>query len=150
MHIEDIHIEIIGIQLHFLEHHLEGGGHTVADVHHLIRLRPQGLLDKAQQLLLVHARRRVDVSVHFPDGDVDVMVKSFLHLSLSLSTATICSVASSPLACLLRAHPSIRKNAYAHPACEGLMALIYFMTCPSTFFCITYSRMAFLDRYLRV
>lgn len=74
MHIQNIDIKIVSVQLHVLKHHLEGDGLSIFDVHHLIRLRPQGFLDEAEEMLLVHARRRVDVGVDFSGGYREVII----------------------------------------------------------------------------
>lgn len=65
MDIQNIHIEVVGFQLHIFEYSFERHGDAVVQGHHLIRLRPQRALDVAQQMFLIHAGSCVDVSVHF-------------------------------------------------------------------------------------
>lgn len=66
MNIKYVHIQVVGVELHLLEHALERDGHAVAQRHHLLRAPAEGALDEAQQVFLVHAGGGVDVGVHFP------------------------------------------------------------------------------------
>lgn len=64
VHVQHVHREVVGREV-------EGGKHlsqahllTIFAAHYLIRVILDGLLDETQQMLLVHAGRSVDVSVH--------------------------------------------------------------------------------------
>ena len=66
VYVEHVYGEVVGRQIHGLEDLLEGHGLVLAprDAHLRLRLGLEGLLDEAQQMLLVHARGGVDVSVN--------------------------------------------------------------------------------------
>lgn len=66
VYVQYVHVEVVGVQLHALEDGLQGHGHAALQSHHLQRVGAKSALDKAQQVLLVHAGRGVDVGVHFP------------------------------------------------------------------------------------
>ena len=65
VHIKRVDGEIVRRHLERCEDLEQREQFTVALAHLLLRTRAQLLLDEAQQLLLVHARAVVDVSVHF-------------------------------------------------------------------------------------
>lgn len=69
MHIQDVDIEVVSVELHSLEESLQGDGAAVLlQSHHIIRLLPERALDETQQVLLVHGGARVNVGVNFSDG----------------------------------------------------------------------------------
>lgn len=74
MHVQYIHVEVVRVELHLLEHGFERHGRALVERDHRVGLRAQRALDEAQQVLLVHAGRRVDVRVHFP---IQIVPSSF-------------------------------------------------------------------------
>lgn len=64
VHVERVHAEVIRRQVHVLEHLHERLSSSALHVHDLIRILLHRSLDEPQQMLLIHAGRRVDVSVH--------------------------------------------------------------------------------------
>lgn len=71
MHIQSVHAEVIGSEVHGLKHLLERLLLALLHVDDFIQVLLHGPLDEAQEMLLVHAGRGVDVSVHLQArGDV--------------------------------------------------------------------------------
>lgn len=65
MHVQHVDGEVVGGEVHGLEDLPQRHGVAgLVSAHARVRLRLQGLLDEAQQVLLVHARSRVDMGVH--------------------------------------------------------------------------------------
>ena len=58
--------EIVGSQVHGLEHLVEGHHLPIDLAHSNLSVRLQAFLDEPQQVLLVHAGGGVDVGVHLP------------------------------------------------------------------------------------
>lgn len=73
MDVQHVHGEVVGRQIHGLEHLGQGHWLPVRAGHHLVGIVLQGLLDEAEQVLLVHAGGGVDVGVHLA-GVVEVPV----------------------------------------------------------------------------
>ena len=67
MTVQHVNGEIIGSQVHGLEDLIESHDLAIDLAHPNIPVRLQTLLDKAQQMFLVHAGSSVDVSVDLPD-----------------------------------------------------------------------------------
>lgn len=64
VHVQSVHAQVEGRQVHALEDLLEGLASAVLDVDDLLGVLLHSSLDESQQVLLVHAGRRVDVCVH--------------------------------------------------------------------------------------
>lgn len=64
VHVQGVHAQVEGRQVHGLEHLLEGLAAATLHVHNLLGVLLHGPLDEPQQVLLVHAGGRVDVRVH--------------------------------------------------------------------------------------
>lgn len=64
VHIQGVHSEVIGVQVKGLKELLHGDLFPFQLVHDAIGVHAVGLLDEAQQVLLVHAGGGVDVGVH--------------------------------------------------------------------------------------
>lgn len=69
VHVQGVHTQVEGGQVHGLEHLLEGLAAAALYVHDLLGVLLHGSLDEAQQVLLVHAGGRVDVRVHLERRD---------------------------------------------------------------------------------
>lgn len=67
VHVQSVDAEIEGRQVHGLEHLFEGLTSAVLDVDDLPGVFLHGSLDESQQVLLIHAGRRVDVCVHLEE-----------------------------------------------------------------------------------
>ena len=68
VHVEHVDGEVVGGEVHGREDLSEGHLTTVGRLaHHLVGVCLHGLLDEAQQVLLVHAGRRVDVGVYLQE-----------------------------------------------------------------------------------
>ena len=68
MDVQRVHGEVVGVQVQPLEQLLQGHVLPVHLPHHALGVHAVRVLDEAQQVLLVHAGRRVDVGVHLPAG----------------------------------------------------------------------------------
>ena len=68
MDVQRVHGEVVGVQVQPLEQLLQGHVLPVHFPHHALGVHTVRVLDEAQQVLLVHAGRRVDVGVHLPAG----------------------------------------------------------------------------------
>ena len=84
------------MQLELLEQLLHRDFFPVKDLHHAVGVHAVGLLDEAQQVFLVHAGGRVDVSVYLPDRhgrrwrDVRHILYQFcIHCKRSASTSVV-------------------------------------------------------------
>ena len=64
MAVKHVDSEVIGSEVHGLEDLVKGHDLVVDLAHADIRVRLDALLDEAQQVLLVHAGRAVDVGVN--------------------------------------------------------------------------------------
>lgn len=64
MHVQGVHGEVVRVQVEGLEKRLHGHFLPVQLVHNAVGVHAVGLFDEAQQVLLVHAGRGVDVGVH--------------------------------------------------------------------------------------
>ena len=65
MNVQHVHGEVVGRQVHGLKDLLQGELLALLSLAHLrVRLDPQRLLDEPQQVLLIHARSRVDVCIN--------------------------------------------------------------------------------------
>lgn len=64
VHIQGVHSEVIGVQVKGIKELLHGDLLPFQLVHYTLRVHAVGLLDEAQQVLLVHAGGSVDVGVH--------------------------------------------------------------------------------------
>lgn len=64
VHIQGVHGEVIGVQVEGLEELLHGDLLAVELVHDALGVHAVRPFDEAQQVLLVHAGRGVDVGVH--------------------------------------------------------------------------------------
>ncbi|GMR32782.1 hypothetical protein PMAYCL1PPCAC_02977 [Pristionchus mayeri] len=67
VHVEHVHREIVRRYSHSLEHFLHRDGLAILLEYYRTLLRLHLLLDESQQMLLVHRRGGVDVSVHLSD-----------------------------------------------------------------------------------
>lgn len=67
VHVQSVDAEIEGRQVHALEHLFEGLTSAVLDVDDLHGVFLHCSLDESQQVLLIHAGRRVDVRVHLEE-----------------------------------------------------------------------------------
>ena len=85
MNIQNVHSQVIGCEIHRLEHLAQGHLLTGSSYNdNLLSILLQSLFDEAQQVLLIHGTRSVDVSVNFPDI-VEVTVRnSFLRSQLTV------------------------------------------------------------------
>ena len=71
MNVQHVYGEVIGCQVHGLKDLLQGELLALLGLAHLhVRLDPEGLLNEPQQMLLVHARRGVDVGVNLKYSDL--------------------------------------------------------------------------------
>lgn len=64
MHVQSVHAQVEGRQVHALKYLLEGLTLAVLDVDDLLGVFLHRSLDESQQVLLIHAGRRVYVCVH--------------------------------------------------------------------------------------
>lgn len=64
VHVQSVHAQIEGRQVHALKYVLEGLTSAVLDVDDLLGVFLHRSLDESQQVLLIHAGRRVYVCVH--------------------------------------------------------------------------------------
>lgn len=69
VHVECVDAEVIGRQVHVLEHLHQCVSSTVLHAHDLVRVFLHRSLDEAQEMLLVHAGRGVDVCVHLTEQE---------------------------------------------------------------------------------
>lgn len=71
MHVQGVHGEVIRVQVKGLEKLLHCYFFPLKLVHDAVSIHTVGLLDEAQQMLLVHAGRGVDVGVHLQGPQKD-------------------------------------------------------------------------------
>lgn len=64
MHIQGVDSEVIGVQVEGGEQLLHGHFLALGNVHHAVSIHAVRPLDETEQMLLVHAGRRMDVSVY--------------------------------------------------------------------------------------
>lgn len=64
MHIQGIHSQVIGVQVKRFKKRLHGNFLALQNMHHSIWIHTVGLLDEAEEMLLVHAGGSMDVSIH--------------------------------------------------------------------------------------
>lgn len=64
MHVECVHTQVVGSEIHALEDLPQRLLAALLHVHDLLQVPLHRPLDEAQQVLLVHAGRGVDVRVH--------------------------------------------------------------------------------------
>ena len=69
VHVQHVHVEVVGRQVHAAEHLRQRHGlqALLVDHHVLVRVHFHLALDETEQVLLVHGGRRVDMAVHFAD-----------------------------------------------------------------------------------
>lgn len=68
VHVQRVDAEVVRRQVHVLEHLHERLTPAALHVHHLVGIFLHRSLDEPQQMLLIHAGRGVDVSVHLTHG----------------------------------------------------------------------------------
>ena len=68
MHVQGVHGEVVRVHVEVVEHLSEGELPPCLLQHHPLRLRLVGGLDEVEQVLLGHAGRCVNVSVHLGGG----------------------------------------------------------------------------------
>lgn len=70
VNVQHVDAEVVGGEVHRLENLAEGHGLVVLGAgDHLVRVVLQGFFDEPEQVLLVHARCRVDVGIDLKDED---------------------------------------------------------------------------------
>ncbi len=67
MHVQRVHAQVVRRQVHVLEHLHQRLAAAALQAHDLVWVFLHCAFDKAQQVLLVHAGRRVDVRVHLTE-----------------------------------------------------------------------------------
>lgn len=68
VHVQSVHTQVEGCQVHGLKHLLQGLATPVLNVNNLLRIFLHGSLDESQQVLLVHAGRCMYVCVYLESG----------------------------------------------------------------------------------
>ncbi len=73
MHVQSVHAQVKGRQVHALKHLLQGLTAAALNVDDLLGVLLHGPLDESQQVLLIHAGRCMYVCVHLESGQRRIM-----------------------------------------------------------------------------
>lgn len=92
VHVQHVHREVIGREVEGGKHLSQGHLLTIFATHYLIRVSLDCLLDKTQQMLLVHARCSVDVSIHLQPYQTAHQTWKNMKASLLLRFFFMCSL----------------------------------------------------------
>lgn len=93
MHVQHVHGKLIGCQVHGLEDLLQRHRSLVlGQANHRVRVRLDGLLDEPQEMLLVHARGRVNMGVHLDAKSIFRQQLSPRHVAAQEFAFTYCGL----------------------------------------------------------